>query len=283
MQVLLHQEVPEGWMLGIELEEGTSVGLDRGRVPRGLAAAPRKELLPLHDFGTRRQSMHAGRGGPRVGVRPARRRAPQTPSCRRRSLRPGFRCSPPSLIAGFLLCHASATESEAGLGRLSTTTGTAGASNIRHAGVYDRADRLYLDEGPARSPGMHALGFGSEYSVRGRVREHRGCEEGPPRIDRPGRLTGRKGVARPAWPGVSRIVRAPFQLWRNMLTAALHFLVASGQPTAHVTRPAFSMPAVSLPLMSHALLSACQRSAYRSRHTPCVQHANGQNLPPLLH
>ena len=62
----------------------------------------------------------------------------------------------------------------------------------------------------------------------------------------------------------------PFQLWRKMLTAALHFLVASGQPTAHVTRPAFSMPAVSLPLMSHALLSACQRSAYRSRHTPCV-------------
>ena len=116
---------------------------------------------------------------------------------------------------------------------------------------------------------MHALGFGSECSVRGRVRELRGCEEGPPRIDRPGRLTGRKGVARPAWPGVSRIVRAPFQLWRKMLTAALHFLVASGQPTAHVTRPAFSMPAVSLPLMSHALLSACQRSGYRSCHTPC--------------
>ena len=111
---------------------------------------------------------------------------------------------------------------------------------------------------------MHALGFGSEYSVRGRVREHRGCEEGPPRIDRPGRLTGRKGVARPAWPVVSRIVRAPFQLWRKMLTAALHFLVASGQPTAHVTRPAFSMPAVSLPLTPHALCLACQRSSYRS-------------------
>ena len=41
---------------------------------------------------------------------------------------------------------------------------------------------------------------------------------------------------------------APFQWWRKMLTAALHFLVASGQPTAHVTRPAFSMPAVALPL-----------------------------------
>ena len=42
------------------------------------------------------------------------------------------------------------------------------------------------------------------------------------------------------------------------------FQHASGQPTAHVTRPAFSMPAVSLPLTPHALCLACQRSSYRS-------------------